>query len=83
MLNFLSLTEELVSGLLDLGNAVSIVQLESLDNLVFAVGGGAGHTEHETLGDTVGLAVGVEADALPLFATGNPVAHVVDGGITS
>lgn len=81
MLDFLSLAEELVGGLLDLSDGVGVIELEALDELVLAVGGGHGEREHKALGDAVGLSIGVEGDALPLFAAEDPVAHVVDGGV--
>jgi hypothetical protein len=83
MLNYLSLTEELLSCGLDLSNAVSIIKVKSSHNLVLSVGGSAWHGEHETFRDSVSLSVRVQGDALPLIASKNPIAHVVNRSITS
>ena len=82
VLDFFSLSEEFVSGLLDLGNAIFVFELESMDNAVLAVGSGAWEGEDETLGDTVGLAISVGGDALPFVASKDPVAHVVDSSVS-
>ncbi len=57
VLNFLSLAKKFISCLLDLGNGVFVVKLETLDNLVLAVGCGDGEGEDKALRDAVGLAV--------------------------
>lgn len=82
MLDFLSLSEELVSCLLDLGDAIFVVELESLDDGVLAIVSGDWEGEDKAFGDTVGLAVGVRSDALPFVASKNPVAHVVDSSVS-
>ena len=81
MLDFLSFSEKLFGGLLDLGNAVGIVEVESLNYVVFSVGSSARDGEHKSFGYTVGLSVRVECNGLPFVASESPVAHVVDGGI--
>mmetsp|Transcript_11023 Transcript_11023/g.18425 ORF Transcript_11023/g.18425 Transcript_11023/m.18425 type:complete len:351 (-) Transcript_11023:26-1078(-) len=82
MLNSLSLGEELVSGLLDGGDRQLVIHVEALDDLEFSGGGGHGHGEDEALGDAVGLSVAEHAHRLPLAASGSPVPHVVDGGVS-
>ena len=83
MLDGGSLGEELVSGLLDAGLGDLVVEVETHNGGVLAVLGGAGEGEHQASGDAVQLAVGLEGNGLPLVAAVDPVAHVVDRGVTS
>lgn len=77
-----ALSEELVGGLLHAGLGDLVIEVDSHDGGVGAGGGGAGEGEHEALGDSVELTVGLEGDGLPLVGSLNPVAHVVDGGVS-
>ena len=82
VLNFLFLSKKLVSGLLYSGNALLVVEVKASDDLVLSVGSGAREREHETLGDAVSLTVRVVSNGLPLVASENPVAHVVNSCVT-
>ena len=77
-----TLAEELVSGLLDGGLGDGIVEVETSHWGVLAWGGGAWEGEHQALWDVVELSVGLEADGLPLVASEDPVAHVIDGSVS-
>lgn len=83
MLDGGSLGEELVSGLLDASLGNLVVEVETQNGGVLAVLRGAREGEHEASGDAVQLAVSLEGNRLPLVAAEDPVAHVVDCGVTS
>lgn len=83
MLDGGALAKELVGGLLDGGLGDLVVEVEARHRGVLAGGGSAREGEHEALGDVVELAVGLEADGLPLGGAEDPVAHVVDRGVAS
>jgi hypothetical protein len=77
-----ALSEELVGGLLHAGLGDLVIKVESHDGRVASGGGSAREGEHEALGDSVELTVGLEGNGLPLIGSLNPVAHVVDGGVS-
>jgi hypothetical protein len=83
--NGVTLSEELVNGLLDSHLGDLVRDVESSNGSVGSVSGGAREGEHEAFGDgvTVEFAVTLEGNGLPLIGSGNPVSHVVDGGVTS
>jgi len=78
-----ALSEELGGGGLHAGLGDLVVEAEAGHGRVLAVLADAGEGEHEASGNTVQLTVGLEANGLPLFTAVNPVAHVVDSGVTS
>ena len=78
-----ALSEELVGGLLDSSLRDLVVKVETSDGSVLTGRGGAREGEHDALGDVVKLAVGLEADGLPLVRSENPVAHVINGSVAS
>jgi len=79
----IALSDELVGGLLHAGLGDLVIEVESHDGGVLAAGGGAGEGEHEACGDSVEFSVGLEGNGLPLIGSLNPVAHVVDGSVSS
>jgi len=82
VLDGVAFAEEFIGGLLDGSLGDFIVEVEALDWLVLAGGGGAWEGEHDAFWDVVEGSVGLEGDGLPLAASESPVAHVVDGGVT-
>jgi len=82
VLDSVSLGEKLIGGLLHSLLRDFIIEVKTLNNGVFAILGGAREGEHESLRNTVGLTIGQVSNGLPLVAADNPVAHVVNGGIT-
>jgi len=83
VLNSLSLSEELVGGSLDSLLGDLVIQVDSGNGSVLSGGSGAREGEHDSFGDVVQLAVRLKGNGLPLIGSLNPVAHVVDGGVTS
>lgn len=83
MFDSLSLTEELLSGLLHASLGDLVVEVKASHWGVNSVLANAGEGEHEASGNVVELAVSLEGNGLPLFTAVNPVAHVVDSGVTS
>lgn len=79
--NTFSFFEEFLGGDVDLLLGV-FGNLESLNDVVFAVLGGDGEGEDQTLGDAV-RAVGGDTHGDPVFRAESPVSNVVDGGVTS
>lgn len=82
MLDGVALTEEFVSSLLDGSLGDFVIEVQALDWLVLSWGAGAWEGEHDAFWDVVEGTVGLEADGLPFVASEDPVAHVVDGGVT-
>jgi len=80
--NCFALSQELVSSLLDAGLGDFVIKVETFNRGEHSVFGGAREGEHEALGDVVELTVTLEGNGLPLFGSVNPVAHVIDGGIS-
>lgn len=83
MFDSLSFTEELVGGLLDASLGDLVVDVEAGDGHVLAVLTDSREGEHKASGDSVELTVGLESNGLPVVRSVNPVAHMVDGGVTS
>ena len=81
VLNSSALGKKLIGGLLDGSLGDLVIEVEASDGGVLTGSGGAGEGEHDALGDVVKLAVGLEADGLPLVRAENPVAHVINGGV--
>lgn len=79
----LSLAEQFVGGLLDAGLRDLVVNVKAGNGGVLAILADSGEGEHEASGDTVELAIGLEGNRLPVIGALNPVAHVVDGSVTS
>ena len=77
-----ALSEELVSGLLDGSLGDLVIKVQASDGSVDTWGGGAREREHNALRDVVKLAVSLEGNGLPFGRAEDPVAHVVDGGVT-
>jgi len=82
VLNSLALSEEFVGGGLDTGLGDLVVKVEASHGGVLSGGGGHGEGEHNALGDVVEFAVSLEGNGLPLVGSLNPVAHVVDSGVS-
>jgi hypothetical protein len=78
----LTLGEELIGGLLDAGLRDLVVEGETSDWSVLSWGGRAWEGEHDALWHVVELSVALEGNGLPLLASKDPVAHVVDGGVS-
>ena len=82
MLDGSTLSKKLIGGLLDGSLGDLVVQAESSDWSVLTWSSRAWEREHDALRDVVKLAIGLEADGLPLAGAEDPVAHVVDGSIS-
>ena len=83
MLNSGTLGKKLISGLLDGSLGDLVVKVEAHDGSVHTWRGSAREREHDALGDVVEGAVRLEANGLPFIGAEDPVAHVVDGGVSS
>ena len=83
MLDSGALGKELVGGLLDGSLGDLVVKVQAHDGRVLAGSGRAREREHDALWDVVELAVSLEGNGLPFLRSVDPVAHVVDGGVSS
>ena len=82
MLDGSALGKKLIGGLLDGSLGDLVVEVETSDGSVLTWGGGAWEGEHDALRDVVELSVGLESDRLPLLGAEDPVAEVIDAGVT-
>jgi len=80
--NGFALCDELIYSLLDACLGDFVIKVKASNGGEHSVGGSAREGEHEALGDVVELTVTLEGDGLPLFGSVNPVAHMIDGGIS-
>lgn len=83
MFDSLTLAEEFIGGLLDTSLGNLIVKVETFNRVVLSWSSGAREREHKSFGNTVEFSVRLESNRLPFFATVNPVAHVIDGSVSS
>jgi len=77
-----TLGKKLIGGLLDSSLGDLVVEVQAHNGSVLTWGGGAGEGEHDALWDVVKGAISLEGDGLPFLGSENPVAHVVDGGVS-
>ena len=81
MLNSCSLGEQLVRSDLQQLLRVLVIDVEAGHDRVFSILDSGGEGEDESFRNAIGVAVGAHTQALPLGASLNPIAHMVDRSI--
>ena len=77
-----ALGKKLIGGLLHSSLGDLVVEVQAHNGSVLSWGGGAWEGEHDALWDVVEGTISLEGDGLPFLGSENPIAHVVDGGVT-